>query len=625
MAPRSLPPSKKQKTEHGSGSHEQIKSLEAGLIEAVNNNESLNAIADLLSILKKARDAPSTSKAAYALYRVFVVMITNGKLGLGGDDAAKLVKAWLLEQLNTYVDFLCGLLKDEEKTLRISALQVLFSLQRHLSTSYSTTSSSSTKPQPQFHLSHFRKVVSALLLCPPSPRPGSVNAEDQLLDLDVASLFYETWFSVHDDIRWFFLRESATLLNAHPTHTALPLNLLSILERLTTFPTEPTELDAWWVSEMGTPPPKPRRSKVNNSGDASDSDVENYEMKQNEGKEEEDDWRKYFEDEPAPPEAPKAKVPGVRLHQMTIHQSLHSLASHRAVFTQTWLVLLPRLSRSKDAEKLVVRVLNIMHRGILPHLTRPVLVMDWIGACVDYGGSVGLLALNALFILMKDYNLDYPSFYTRLYAFLDRDLLHLKHRARFFRMTELFLNSTHLPATLLASFIKRLSRLSLSAPPAAIVLLIPFTYNVLKRHPALMVMIHNPSAGDEYTDPFLPDEPNPTKTRALESSLWELVSHGSHYHTAVSTLCKIFTEPFTKPNYPLEDFLDHTYATLFETEANRKIKKEPALAMDLPKGFISFPTRARDAVLEQDDEEAKEDLVSLPPNVDIVGELWSFA
>jgi U3 small nucleolar RNA-associated protein 19 len=74
------------------------------------------------------------------------------------------------------------------------------------------------------------------------------------------------------------------------------------------------------------------------------------------------------------------------------------------------------------------------------------------------GGTIGLLALNALFILIRDYNLlvyphlayfeadidpsDYPSFYTRLYSFLDRDLLHNKHRARFFRLTELFLSST---------------------------------------------------------------------------------------------------------------------------------------------------------------------------------------
>jgi len=49
--------------------------------------------------------------------------------------------------------------------------------------------------------------------------------------------------------------------------------------------------------------------------------------------------------------------------------------------------------------------------------------MDWIGECVDLAGSIGLLALKALFILMRDYTLDYPSFYSRLYAFLDRDVL----------------------------------------------------------------------------------------------------------------------------------------------------------------------------------------------------------
>lgn len=49
---------------------------------------------------------------------------------------------------------------------------------------------------------------------------------------------------------------------------------------------------------------------------------------------------------------------------------------------------------------------------------------------------------------------------------------------------------SHLPASLLASFVKRLSRLSLAAPPAAIIMIIPLTYNLLKRHPALMEMIH---------------------------------------------------------------------------------------------------------------------------------------
>src|SRR6266478_2250103 len=34
---------------------------------------------------------------------------------------------------------------------------------------------------------------------------------------------------------------------------------------------------------------------------------------------------------------------------------------------------------------LSLRVLNVLHRGVLPHLTRPVMVMDWVGGCVDYG------------------------------------------------------------------------------------------------------------------------------------------------------------------------------------------------------------------------------------------------
>jgi len=110
-----------------------------------------------------------------------------------------------------------------------------------------------------------------------------------------------------------------------------------------------------------------------------------------------------------------------------MHQSLHSLSSHQAVFTRAWLSSLPRLSdpgSSEQSKALAVRVLNLIHRGVLPHLTRPILVMDWIGSCVDLGkplydlfladslklrcpagGSVGLLALNALFVLMKDYNL----------------------------------------------------------------------------------------------------------------------------------------------------------------------------------------------------------------------------
>lgn len=111
-------------------------------------------------------------------------------------------------------------------------------------------------------------------------------------------------------------------------------------------------------------------------------------------------------------------------------------------------------------------------------------------------------------------------------------------------------------------------------------MIVPFTYNALKHHPALMVMINrvvDPSDVSEkgylsivtvrmsshsFLDPFNADEKDPMVTNALESSLWELVTHRNHYHSSVSTLAKIFQEAFRKQSYDMEDFLDHTYGTV---------------------------------------------------------------
>ena len=187
-----------------------------------------------------------------------------------------------------------------------------------------------------------------------------------------------------------------------------------------------------------------------------------------------DDWRKFFDQVDKPK---KPSEPSMRLHQMTVHQSLYSLPSHRAVFTRLWLRLLPRLSdNERNGSALSLRALNILHRGVLPHLTRAVMVMDWVGGCVDYGkfriiddltsfvdkvrrrccratGSQRIIHPHArIQFVSRQPSLvdcghsprdrDYPSFYTRLYAFLDQDLLHLKYRSRFFRLSELFLSST---------------------------------------------------------------------------------------------------------------------------------------------------------------------------------------
>jgi hypothetical protein len=96
-----------------------ISDLEKSLIEAVTTNASLNRLLDLVNLLERPADAHGTSKAIYALYRVFTVIIATGKLTIPGGGDAKLVRTWIWDRLNSYVDFLASLLKDEEKSLRV--------------------------------------------------------------------------------------------------------------------------------------------------------------------------------------------------------------------------------------------------------------------------------------------------------------------------------------------------------------------------------------------------------------------------------------------------------------------------------------------------------------------------
>ncbi|TFY67399.1 hypothetical protein EVG20_g3953, partial [Dentipellis fragilis] len=482
MPPSSLAlSSKRRKISEDSGGKEIVSRLESSITDAIAANASLNPLTDLLHLACTSPDAGTVHKCIYALYRIFVSLIAKGALEPQNEEGSKVVRQWILERLDEFSDFLHSLLRDEESGLRTSALSILFSLLKHLSGSLSKSST-----RPQFHVSFFKKIIRALLLSPPSSRGGRKCPSPfagETMHADIRDLFLGKYLNIYDDIRWFFMRDAQPIL-AELTPEKYPHvceNVLSLLERLTSFPITQSDIDTWWVEELGVKPPKVKSAKGRNDADEQPSSDE----------EDGNDWRKFFDDQDKPKDDKPAPA-SARLHQLTVHQSLHSLSSHRAVYTRLWLTLLPQLSdkSSNSNSALSMRALNFMHRGVMPHLTRAVMLMDWVSSCVDYGGAVGLLALNALFILMQEYNLDYPSFYTRLYAFLDKDLLHLKHRARFLRLADLFLSSSHLPATLLASFVKRLSRLSLNAPPSSIIIMIPFTYNILKRHPALMVMIH---------------------------------------------------------------------------------------------------------------------------------------
>ncbi|KAH9845787.1 CBF/Mak21 family [Teratosphaeria destructans] len=285
------------------------------------------------------------------------------------------------------------------------------------------------------------------------------------------------------------------------------------------------------------------------------------------------------------------------------NKQLMSLNAHRKTAQEAWLAVF-RCGLSRNQRK---RILGVATTNILPWFTTRIeLLVDFLTDSFNEGGSVSLLALGSIFHLMTQRNLDYPDFYTKLYSLLDEDVLHSKHRSRFFRLLDQFMSSTHLPATMVASFIKRLARLSLQAPPGAIVWIVPWTYNMLKQHPACTFMLHrtyhpahsiyNQNPAYEETgivkDTFDAKETDPTATGAIDSSLWELETLASHDHPNVATLAKILSEQFTKREYSLEDFLDHSYGTLLDNELSRDLKKAPVVEWEIPKRIITSEEEA---------------------------------
>ncbi|KAL0247477.1 hypothetical protein I308_103542 [Cryptococcus tetragattii IND107] len=556
----------------------------------------------LLPLISFARhnDPEVVHKAVWALHRVFIRYIADGKVaGLSGDlvTPAKKpeiegdvdAKGWVRERLLEYVEVLGGLIRDAEPALRPK------------------------QKGPGW------KIVSA----------NQCEDEAGVLPDDVAGIVSGEFWAAYDDIRWAFFKEAAQLAQTSliTPHSG---NLLTLTLPLTNLPKVPADINTFYLPSFSSPPP-------DSNSTATMKKSRSVRAKKGKAKAEVDalpEWMKAYEssDSESDSEVQSGKRKRTRTSQLSIHASIYSIASHTSVYTSLWESILSSVPLDEVWTR---KILVGLHgeQGMLAHFKkeRRLRIADWLGSLVDAGGAMAMLAMNGLFVLMTEYNFEYPNFYTRLYSLLTPILLHTKYRARFFRLLAIFLSSSLMPSTIIASFIKRLSLLCLTAPPQGIVMVLPFIYNLFKKHPGCMVLLQRKSSGDPLlavssftpttttvnpkdVDPFDPEEKDPLKTKALESSLWEIAALQRHYLSSVSTLAKVFGEPFTKAEYNMEDFLDHSYNTLFETEANRRIKNAPALSIDIEaaggKDIVAFPP----AMKNEGDEE----------NGDLVTQLWAF-
>uniref|UniRef100_A0A9J8DFS1 Nucleolar complex associated 4 homolog n=3 Tax=Cyprinus carpio TaxID=7962 RepID=A0A9J8DFS1_CYPCA len=242
---------------------------------------------------------------------------------------------------------------------------------------------------------------------------------------------------------------------------------------------------------------------------------------------------------------------------------------HKRAFEQMWLVFL----KFKLPSNMYKKILVILHESIMPQMSDPTLLIDFLSAAYDIGGAISLLSLNGLFILIHKHNLDYPDFYKKLYSLLDPSIFHVKYRARFFHLVNIFLSSTHLPAYLVAAFVKRFARLSLTAPPTSLLILLPFICNLIRRHPSCRVLIHRPSTPCD--DPYVMEEEDPAQCHALESSLWEIKTLQKHYHPDVAKAAMKINEPLTEQEDDISELLELSTFELMERELKAERKTIP--------------------------------------------------
>uniref|UniRef100_A0A8D3BQK9 CCAAT-binding factor domain-containing protein n=1 Tax=Scophthalmus maximus TaxID=52904 RepID=A0A8D3BQK9_SCOMX len=232
---------------------------------------------------------------------------------------------------------------------------------------------------------------------------------------------------------------------------------------------------------------------------------------------------------------------------------------HKRVFERMWLGFL----KYRLPSSMYKKVLVILHDSILPHMSKPTLMIDFLTAAYEVGGAISLLALNGLFVLIHQHNLDYPDFYKKLYNLLEPSIFHVKYKARFFHLANIFLSSSHLPVYLVAAFAKRLARLALTAPPAALLIVLPFIYNLIRRHPSCRVLIHKPKP---LEDPYLMDEEDPAQCCALESSLWEVKTLQKHYHPDVAKAAMLINKPLSEQEEDISEVLELTVFELMERD-----------------------------------------------------------
>jgi U3 small nucleolar RNA-associated protein 19 len=212
------------------------------------------------------------------------------------------------------------------------------------------------------------------------------------------------------------------------------------------------------------------------------------------------------------------------------------------------------------------------------------LLADYLTQSYALGGVVSVLALESLFQLITQHNLDSPHYFTSLYQLCTLSVFNAKYRAKFMRLLHLSLRSGNLPAYLVSAFSKRLATLALHlSAPALPFCLLQITW-LLKHHQQILCLLHRDVAVQSACSVLDDLE----QVHALGSSLWELEALEQHALYDLAKRAASLRDPQSTGALSAAvtvldaGVLEQGYAALLEEALNKKKKLNVAMAYRAP-------------------------------------------
>ena len=253
---------------------------------------------------------------------------------------------------------------------------------------------------------------------------------------------------------------------------------------------------------------------------------------------------------------------------------------HRYEFSQCWMALLTQPAARKG--KLAKDILHVLDDRVIPGLTQPVLLLDFLTEAYE---EHGWLALASLWILIQEHGLDYPCFYEKLFALLEPAAmspafgLFGKKQAQL--LTMFLTQSTHFPEHFAAGFAKRLAELAVFAVPTQIQnFYVPLIYMILKKYHGCqddMLKSDSTDLQDLHDSSVLKPFDN-------KPSLHEILTLTRHFYTPIADQVKALFVGARHLGKKVEVTYDGKagYEDLLTQELSHKWSKIPPLAVNIP-------------------------------------------